>query len=48
MVVLTVWGLGVQQKSATNYYDPAPITGNLDNVKMNSTENKNFAFQDAK
>jgi hypothetical protein len=48
LVVLTIWGLGVQQKSATNYYDPTPITSNLDNVKMNSTENANHAFQDAK
>ncbi len=48
LVVLTVWGLGVQQKSATNPYDPTPITSNLDNVKMNSTANADFAFKDAK
>jgi len=48
LVVLTIWGLGVQQKSATNFYDPTPITSNLDNVKANSKENANFAFQDAK
>ncbi len=48
LVVLTIWGLGVQQKSASNFYDPTPITGSLDNVKMNSTENANFAFKDAK
>jgi hypothetical protein len=48
LVVLTIWGLGVQQKSATNYYDPTPITSNLDNVKMISTENAKHAFQDAK
>jgi len=48
LVVLTVWGLDVQQKSASNFYDPTPITGSLDNVKENSTENANFAFQDAK
>ena len=47
LVVLTIWGLGVQQKSATNYYDPTPITSNLDNVKMISTENAKHAFQDA-
>jgi hypothetical protein len=45
---LTVWGLMVQQASATNYYDPAPIVGNLDNVKMNSKANADYAFQDAK
>ena len=48
LVVLTMWGLKVQQKSATNFYDPTPITSNLDNVKMNSTENADFAFKDAK
>jgi len=48
LVVLTIWGIGVQQSSASNFYDPTPITGSLDNVKMNSTENANFAFKDAK
>jgi hypothetical protein len=48
LVVLTIWGIGVQQGSATNPYDPTPITSNLDNVKMISTENANFAFKDAK
>ncbi len=48
LVVLTVWGLGVQQQSASNFYDPTPITGSLDNVKMNSTGNAEFAFKDAK
>jgi hypothetical protein len=47
LVVLTAWGIGVQQGSASNFYDPAPITGSLDNVKMNSAENANFAFKDA-
>ena len=48
LVVLTVWGIGVQQKSASNFYDPSAITSSLDNVKENSKENANFAFQDAK
>jgi len=48
LVFLTVWGLGVQQKSATNPYDPTPIVGSLDNVKMISKENAQFAFKDAK
>ena len=48
LAFLTTWGIGVQQGSATNFYDPAPITSSLDNVKANSKENKNFAFQDAK
>ncbi|MCD6211594.1 MAG: DUF4006 family protein [Sulfurovum sp.] len=46
--VLTAWAINVQQGSASNFYDPAPITGNLDNVKANSKDNTNFAFQDAK
>ena len=45
---LTAWGIGVQQGSSSNFYDPTPITSNLDNVKENSTENANFAFKDAK
>ncbi len=48
LVVLTVWGIGVQQKSASNFYDPAPITSNLDNVKANSKDNAQHAFVDAK
>jgi len=48
LVGLTVWGIGVQQKSASNFYDPSSITSSLDNVKENSQENANFAFQDAK
>ena len=48
LVGLTIWGIKVQQGSATNFYDPTPITGNLDNVKMISTDNANFAFKDAK
>ncbi len=45
---LTAWAINVQQGSASNFYDPAPITSNLDNVKANSKDNANFAFQDAK
>jgi len=48
LAFLTVWGIGVQQGSASNFYDPTPITSNLDNVKKNSTDNANFAFKDAK
>jgi len=48
VVFLTVWGLKVQQGSASHFYDPTPITGSLDNVKQDSKDNKNFAFQDAK
>jgi hypothetical protein len=48
LAFLTVWGLGVQQNSATKPYDPTPIIGSLDNVKMISKDNANFAFKDAK
>ena len=48
LVFLTVWGLAVQQHSATNPYDPTPITSNLDNVKQISKDNAQFAFKDAK
>jgi len=48
LAFLTVWGISVQQKSATNFYDPTPITSNLDNVKADSKDNAQFAFVDAK
>lgn len=47
LVGLTAWGIGVQQGSATNFYDPAPIL-DINNLKANSVDNANFAFQDAK
>jgi len=34
----------VQQKAAVNPYDPAPIR-DVNNIKMISVDNKNFAFQ---
>ena len=34
----------VQQDSAKNPYDPAPIR-DVNNLKMRSVDNKNFAFQ---
>lgn len=45
---LTAWAINVQQGSSSHFYDPTPITSNLDNVKANSKENANFAFKDAK
>jgi len=48
LVFLTMWGISVQQKSASNFYDPTPITSNLDNIKADSKENANYAFKDAK
>ncbi len=48
LAFLTVWGIGVQQGSATNPYDPTPITSSLDNVKADSKTNANFAFKDVK
>jgi len=48
LVFLTTWSIDVQQKSASNFYDPTPITSNLDNVKAQSKDNKNFAFKDVK
>ncbi|AKF25704.1 hypothetical protein YH65_10145 [Sulfurovum lithotrophicum] len=48
LAFLTTWGIGVQQHSATNPYDPTPITSNLDNIKEISKDNAQFAFKDAK
>jgi len=45
---LTVWDIQVQKQNATNYYDPAPIVGSLDNLKANSAGNAKFAFQPVK
>jgi len=47
LAVLTTWGISVQQNSASNYYDPAPIL-DINNLKANSTDNAKFAFVDAK
>jgi len=44
---LTAWGIGVQQGSATNFYNPAPIL-DINNLKANSVDNAKFAFQNAK
>ncbi len=48
LAFLITWSIGVQQKSSSHFYDPTPITSNLDNVKMISTDNADFAFKDAK
>ncbi len=48
LAFLITKAIGVQQKSSSNFYDASPITSNLDNVKMRSKENANFAFKDAK
>jgi hypothetical protein len=48
LAFLTVWGIQVQQASATKPYDPTPITSNLDNVKADSVDNAKFAFKDVK
>ncbi len=40
--------ISIQKAEATHYYDPAPIVGSLDNVKMISKDNAKFAFVDAK
>jgi len=37
----------VQQKAAVNPYDPAPIR-DINNLKMNSTDNWNYSFQSPK
>jgi len=48
LVVLTTWAIGVQQKSATNYYDASSITGSLTNIKANSVDNAKHSFVDVK
>jgi len=48
LVGLTMWDISVQQKQATNFYDPAPIVGSTTNLKAISTGNSKFAFQPVK
>ena len=48
LAVLTTLAIQTQQAQATNFYDPAPIVGTLDNVKTTSTANVDFAFKPAK
>jgi hypothetical protein len=48
LVFLVSWAIKVQNREASHFYDPEPIVSNLDNIKMNSRENANFAFQDVK
>ncbi len=48
LVFLITWSIRVQQGSSSNFYDPTPITSNLDNVKAQSKKNIDFAFKDAK
>ena len=44
LAVLMSQAVIVQQKAAVNPYDPAPIR-DVNNIKMISVDNKNFAFQ---
>ncbi len=48
LAVLTTLAIQTQQAQATNFYDPAPIVGSLDNVKTTSKANAEFAFKPAK
>lgn len=48
LVFLTMGAIKTQKSNATNAYDPTPITGSLDNVKMISTDNAQHGFNDAK
>jgi len=45
--VLISQAVFVQQDAAKNPYDPAPIR-DVNNLKMKSVDNKNFAFQPKK
>jgi len=45
LFVLVSMSISVQQREATNYYDPAPVVNSLDNVKMISTDNAKFAIE---
>jgi len=48
LAFLVTWAIKVQRISQVNPYDPTPIVSNLDNLKANSKDNKQFAFKDVK
>ena len=47
LVTLMLLSIVAQRNAAANPYDPAPIR-DVNNLKMISVDNKNFAFQPAK
>ena len=47
LVTLQLMGIVMQRKGVANPYDPTVIR-DINNLKMISTENKQFAFVDAK
>ncbi len=48
LAVLITLAIQTQQAQATNFYDPAPIVGTLDNVKAHNAANADFAFKPVK
>lgn len=48
LITLTTLAIQTQEAQATNFYDKAPITGSLDNVKMTSAADADYAFKPAK
>ncbi|WP_309496326.1 DUF4006 family protein [Sulfurovum sp.] len=44
LVGLMLWSIIAQRHAVKNPYDPAPIR-DVNNLKMISVDNKNFAFQ---
>ncbi len=48
LAFLITKAIGVERAQATHAYDPAPLWNSLDNVKMKSKANKQFAFVDVK
>lgn len=48
LAFLVTKSIGIQAAESKHYYDPTPIVGSLDNVKMISKDNAKFAFVDAK
>jgi hypothetical protein len=44
LVTLMLMSIAAQRNAAVNPYDPAPIR-DVNNIKMISVDNKNFAFQ---
>ncbi len=48
LATLVTLAIKTERANATNFYDPAPIVGSLDNLKAHSVDNAKFAFQPVK
>jgi len=48
LATLVTFAIQTQRAQSTNFYDPAPIVGSLDNVKPHDKGNAQYGFVPAK